>query len=139
ETYLPTIEVDAQRKELDFTTKDGNSIHVALQLLDISGSDKFAPMTTSYFKRAHGMVIVYDVTNEQSFEHADLWLRECLRFSSTKFQQHIAVFANKTDLTQERTVTGEAGTEFAQENKITLHEVSAKNGQGIEEGFESVI
>jgi len=67
----PTIGVDFKSKMIDL---DGNKIK--LTVWDTAGQERFRTLTASYYRGAHGVILVYDVNNRDSFEHITMWLNE---------------------------------------------------------------
>ena len=69
---------------------------VKLQIWDTAGQERFRTITTAYYRAADGIIMVYDVTNEESFRHMDAWLTEVNRYVSEKTCKLIV--GNKVDL-----------------------------------------
>ncbi len=66
--YFSTIGVDFQLKSLQFTQNDGRSANVKMQIWDTAGQERFRPIVTSYYRGANAVILVYDITNRESFE-----------------------------------------------------------------------
>jgi len=91
---------------------DGKQIK--LQIWDTAGQESFRSITRSYYRGAHGALLVYDITRRETFNHLKGWLAE-VREHSTK-DMVIMLIGNKNDLEHKRAVTYEEGRKFAEEN-----------------------
>ncbi|XP_049849513.1 ras-related protein Rab-1B-like [Schistocerca gregaria] len=128
ENYISTIGVDFKIKTLEV---DGKI--VKLQIWDTAGQERFRTITSSYYRSAHGIIIVYDITNQDSFSNIRHWLAETDRCASKGISKLIV--GNKSDLTTRRVVTQEAGKEFADQLGIPFIETSARESVNIETSF----
>lgn len=123
----------------DFITKtylmpDGQ--YVRIQLWDTAGQERFMTVTKAYYRSAHGAIIVYDVSNEVSFQRAEIWLKE-LHLHSFNDDLICLLIGNKIDLISSRKVSYEEGKEFARENELYFIETSANTNQNVLYAFES--
>lgn len=96
--YLPTLGVDVQHKIITVAQK-----RVKLLLWDTAGSESFRSLTRSYYRAVSGILLIYDITNEKSFEDLEFWMQECLRNSNPTVS--IFLLGNKCDREAERRVT----------------------------------
>ncbi|KAH9549006.1 hypothetical protein CY35_11G118000 [Sphagnum magellanicum] len=104
----PTIGVDFKLKMVNKGEK-----RVKLTLWDTAGQERFRTLTSSYYRGAQGIVLVYDVTRRQTFTSlSDVWLKEIERYS-TKEDCIKMLVGNKLDLESERVVTKKEGVDFA--------------------------
>ena len=126
--YDPTIE-NCYRKTL---TVDGKIC--VLDILDTAGQEEYASMLDQYFRNGHGFLIVYSVTDRNSFESIKNYRSKILRVKE-KESFPIVYVANKVDLVKDRDVTEKEGKEAATESGVKYIETSAKNKQNIEEAF----
>ena len=133
ENYQCTINVDFKIKTITFSS----SIAAELKIWDTCGQERFKSLTSGYFKEAHGIVLVFDVSNLDSFKNLSFWLKEIKNNSNSNIKPEIILVANKIDL-KDRKVTNETGKEFANKNKIMYVETSAKNGLNIDSQFEKL-
>ena len=133
ENYQCTINVDFKIKTITFSS----SIAAELKIWDTCGQERFKSLTSKYFKDAHGVVLVFDVSDLSTFKNLPFWLKEIKNKSNSKIQPEIILVANKIDL-KDRKVTNETGKEFANKNKIMYVETSAKNGLNIDSPFEKL-
>ena len=120
ESYAPTIGADFRAKTVDL---DGKVIKETIQ--DSSGQEKFKSVVTTYFKDAHIFVLVFDVTNLDSFENLRKWHQEVQNRASAGIK--LLVVGNKIDLEDKRTVPYDTAMKYAEEIGAGYLEVSAKN------------
>jgi len=110
--FYNTIGVDYVRRRLAQKVKyvecDGQK--VKLQIWDTAGQDRFKTITSSYYRGAHGIVIVYDVTDRDSFEAVKNWIGEIDKYSDEKVFKFLV--GNKCDLADRRQVSTEEGRKY---------------------------
>ncbi|KAI0344988.1 ras-domain-containing protein [Trametopsis cervina] len=128
DSYLSTIGVDFKIRTVDL---DGKT--VKLQIWDTAGQERFRTIAAAYYRGAHGIIVVYDVTDGESYEHIKSWLTEIDRYATEGV--HKLIVGNKADLEERRVVQHEAAAEFAAQLNIPLLETSAKTSTGVEEAF----
>jgi small GTP-binding protein len=126
--FLSTIGVDFKVKEISVDSK-----RVKLQIWDSAGQERFRNITSSYYRNSSGIIIVYDVTNMDSFEKVVDWIQEVRRYVPTV---PLIIVGNKSDLVEERQVSTENGEELAQRQGLIFLETSAKTNTNIEAAFE---
>jgi small GTP-binding protein len=115
-------------------TIEGKPVKLVMQ--DTAGQERFRTLTSSYYRKANAIVIVYDITNKESFDDLSGFIKEGNRYSerSEKF-----IVANKKDLDgTARVIPREHGESLAAEHQLPFFEVSAKTGEGVEQLFETV-
>jgi Ras-related protein Rab-1A len=110
---------------------DGKTIK--LQIWDTAGQERFRTITSSYYRGAHGIIVVYDTTDSETFEHVKTWLHEIDRYASENVNKLLV--GNKSDLTTKRQVDTDAAKEFAGQVNIPFLETSAKNATNVEDAF----
>lgn len=128
ESYISTIGVDFKIRTIDL---DGKTIK--LQIWDTAGQERFRTITSSYYRGAHGIIIVYDVTDLDSFQNVKQWLHEIDRYASENVNKLLV--GNKADLADKRTVQEGDAREFANELSIQFLETSAKEATNVENAF----
>ncbi|EPR60203.1 small GTP binding protein rab1a, putative [Toxoplasma gondii ME49] len=128
ESYISTIGVDFKIRTIDL---DGKT--VKLQIWDTAGQERFRTITSSYYRGAHGIIIVYDVTDRESFNNVKNWMMEIDKYAMEGVSKLLV--GNKCDLTSKRTVTYEEGKEFADSCNMRFIETSAKNAHNVEQAF----
>ena len=106
ESFLPTIGVDFKIRTFEMNGKT-----VKLQIWDTAGQERFKTITSSYYKGAQGIILVYDITDRQSFKDVENWLAEVEKHASENVIKLLV--GNKCDLESARAVTFEEGKEFA--------------------------
>ena len=131
--HMATIGLDYRLK----TMKLKNGKNIKLQIWDTAGQDRFRAITKNYYKGSHGIILIYDVTNLQTFENVKNWVNQIREEASTKVVIYIA--ANKIDMETERKVTKQEGESLAQELGFPFMETSAKSGININETFEDLV
>uniref|UniRef100_A0A0D3HEC1 Uncharacterized protein n=1 Tax=Oryza barthii TaxID=65489 RepID=A0A0D3HEC1_9ORYZ len=103
-----------------------------------AGQERFRTITSSYYRGAQGIILVYDVTKRESFTNlAEVWSKEIESHSSNKDCIKMLV-GNKIDKEDERTVTREEGLAFAEESGCLFLESSAKTRDNVEKCFEEL-
>lgn len=116
---------------------------IKLQLWDTAGQERFRSITKSYFRNAHAICLVFDVTKQDSFDKLiSYWLHDMLLKHEPDALEKmiICVVGNKTDLEDERQVNREEVEKVLKENKIKNYfETSAKEDTYITECFETLI
>ena len=113
-----------------------NNQEIKLKIWDTAGQERFRNITTQYYKGADGIVLVYDVTDEASYDKIRDWMEQIL--SNTQQDEiGLVLLGNKCDM-EPRNVTEEMGKKMAEELKVSYFETSALTGQGIKEAFEQL-
>ena len=131
DVYLSTIGFDYKYKFI--TLEDGKKIK--LQIWDTAGQERFRTIGKGYYKGAHGIILIYDVTSQKSFDSIKTWLNEIKSEASNK----VCVFlvANKIDI-EERLISREDGEEIAKNNNLEFYESSAKDNINVSEVFQDL-
>ena len=132
ENYQATIGLDFQSKNVTIHDQD-----VRLILYDTAGQEKFRSLIPMYIREAQIILLIYDISDRESFDSIPKWLREIMDVKNS--EAVFALIGNKIDLENERKVTFEEGQKFANANNFIFHEVSAKTGQNFETLFETKI
>jgi Ras-related protein Rab-1A len=128
ESYISTIGVDFRFRTVKIDKKT-----VKLQIWDTAGQERFRTITSAYYRGADGIIMVYDVTSMESFEHVNDWLKEVNRYAAEGTVKLLV--GNKSDRTADKVVTEEQAKEFADELGIAFLETSAKSAKNVEEAF----
>jgi len=128
ESYISTIGVDFKIRTIELEGKT-----IKLQIWDTAGQERFRTITSSYYRGAHGIIIVYDVTDEESFVNVKQWLSEIDRYASENV--HRLLVGNKSDMTTKKVVDYTRAKEFADQLGIAFLETSAKNATNVEQAF----
>lgn len=128
ESYISTIGVDFKIRTLEL---DGKTIK--LQIWDTAGQERFRTITSSYYRGAHGIIIVYDVTDMESFNNVKSWLSEIDKYAADSVNKLLV--GNKCDLVAKKVVDTAMAKEFADSKGIPFLETSAKNSTNVEDAF----
>jgi Ras-related protein Rab-1A len=140
-SHIATIGVDFAQKSI--TVDDQR---VELVIWDLAGQDGYGKIRAHYYQGASALILVYDITNRESFDNASAWLAES--YKHTEEIPPTAILANKVDLrslgTGAEVVTTQEGITFAEQLsekldvKTIFFETSAKTGENIQYAFENL-
>eukprot|EP00768_Dysnectes_brevis_P001590 gnl/Dysnectes_brevis/1424_a1613_3664.p1 GENE.gnl/Dysnectes_brevis/1424_a1613_3664~~gnl/Dysnectes_brevis/1424_a1613_3664.p1 ORF type:complete len:217 (-),score=45.73 gnl/Dysnectes_brevis/1424_a1613_3664:115-720(-) len=131
ESYITTIGVDFKIRTVNI---DGKSIK--LQIWDTAGQERFKTITTTYYRGAHGVVLVYDITDDSTFKNIPQWLGDVEKFASAKIKTLLV--GNKLDREDQRQVDHSTGKAFADQCECPFIETSAKDAANVDEAFMSM-
>ena len=131
DTNIATLGVDYMDKTVDY-----NNLKVFLQIWDTSGEEKFRSITRNFYRNADGLLVVFDLTCKESFNHVKNWINEA---KEHKNDIKTILVGNKLDLEDEREVDKETALKFAGKNNLKYLETSAKNGKNINNSFKEMI
>ncbi|KAF3850150.1 hypothetical protein F7725_019869 [Dissostichus mawsoni] len=120
-TFISTIGIDFKIKTVELQGKK-----IKLQIWDTAGQERFHTITTSYYRGAMGIMLVYDITNAKSFENISKWLR------NIDEDVERMLLGNKCDMEDKRVVPKAKGS---REHGIRFFETSAKANVSIEKAF----
>merc|ERR1711920_154862 len=93
---------------------------VKLQIWDTAGQERFRTITSSYYRGAHGIIVVYDVTDKESFNNVKHWMQEI----------------DKYDLSSKKVVSYDEAKELSDSLGVQFMETSAKNAHNVEQAFQ---
>ena len=111
-----------------------NGKKVKLQIWDTAGQERFKNITASYYRGGNGVLVVYDITERESFENLNSWLIEIEKNANKNIYK--LLIGNKCDLEDKRKVTYQEGKDFAESNGMKFIETSAKTASKVQEAFE---
>ena len=129
--YMPTLGIDFFSQNLFYEDKT-----IRLILWDTAGEERFRSLIPSYLKNADCIIIVFDITNKDSFNSLNKWLADSKNNASEGTIYIIC--GNKSDLKEKRTVNENEIDEYIKKNELIYVECSAKNGEGIKDLFNTV-
>ena len=132
ENYITTIGLDYKLKYVKLDS--GKTVKV--QLWDTAGQDKYRTIAKNYFKGSHGILLLYDITKQSSYDNIREWIHDIKEEVSEK--AIIFLIGNKIDMTDKRKISKEKGEELAEEYKIPFFEASAKTGENVDEVFKAL-
>jgi Ras-related protein Rab-1A len=131
DSYISTIGVDFRFRTVKIEKKT-----VKLQIWDTAGQERFRTITSAYYRGADGIIMVYDVTSQESFGHVNDWLSEVNRYASEGTSK--LLIGNKSDRT-DKAVSSEEAKAFAQALGIPFLETSAKSASNVEVRAQATI
>jgi Ras-related protein Rab-1A len=126
DSFISTIGVDFRFRTVTIENKV-----VKLQIWDTAGQERFHTITSAYYRGADGIIIVYDVTSPESFDHVEEWLTEVDRYANKNTSK--LLIGNKADL--EKRVDYETALRFSEALGIPFLETSAKTSTNVEAAF----
>ena len=133
ESPLPTIAIEFATKIIKI--KEGG--YVKAQIWDTAGQEKFHNIIISYFRGSSGILLLYDITNKESFKNISKWIK--INETSTSMENIKVLVGNKCDLDDNRVVSEEEGKRLAKDYDMIFFEASAKTGKNINEIFYSLV
>jgi Ras-related protein Rab-1A len=129
--FVPTIGVDFKVR----TLKINNNL-IKFQIWDTAGQERFKNITANYYRGAHGILVLYDITDIDSFKNLNNWLMEIEKNANSNIVK--ILIGNKSDLSNMRKVSFQEGEDFAEEHGMKFIETSAKNRDNVLEAFEEL-
>ena len=129
DNFMPTIGVDFKIRTLDSDDKV-----CKLQIWDTAGQERFKTITSSYYKGAHGIIVIYDITDRDSFNSVHTWMSEVEKYTNDNITRILV--GNKTDLEEKRAVSFEEGQEMANHYCVRFLETSAKECKNVDQAFQ---
>ena len=132
--YLSTIGIDSKIKKV----KLKNNEEIKVKISDTAGQERFKSIASNYMKKANGILLVYDITNQKSFMDIDKWFSEINGEENIK---PIVLIGNKSDMNEEREVSIEDGQNLAKKygENVHFYETSCKTGDKIEEAIMDLV
>ena len=131
DTFVPTIGVDFKIKTFEIDSKK-----IKMQIWDTAGQERFKNIIASYYRGAHGILLLYDVTDKDSFKNLSNWLIEIEKNASKNVLR--LLIGNKCDLEEKRVIRFNQGKEFADTYGLKFIETSAKKNLNVNEAFETL-
>eukprot|EP01103_Thecamoeba_quadrilineata_P009452 TRINITY_DN19212_c0_g1_i1.p1 TRINITY_DN19212_c0_g1~~TRINITY_DN19212_c0_g1_i1.p1 ORF type:complete len:201 (+),score=24.61 TRINITY_DN19212_c0_g1_i1:57-659(+) len=128
EAYSCTLSVDFKIRTIQIDGK-----RIKLQIWDTSGQERFRSITSSYYRGALGVIVVYDVTNQETFDNVKVWFQEIEKSVNPNVSK--LLIGNKCDLDAERAVSEADAREYAKSTQIPFMETSAKTAANVEQAF----
>ena len=128
--YLTTVGIDYQSKIIRYHNRD-----IEMQIWDSAGQEKYRAISKQYYKKANGIILLYDVTSRESYLGIKQWIKDINNMTTMK--PFLILVGNKIDL--ERKVAYQEGEELATKYGALFFETSAATGQGIEEMFQALV
>lgn len=131
-SFITTIGIDFKIRTIEMDGK-----RVKLQIWDTAGQERFRTITTAYYRGAMGIILVYDVTDESSFNNIRNWIRNIEQHASDNVNKILV--GNKADMDEsKRAVSHERGQALANEYNLNFFETSAKTNMNVEKVFFTI-
>uniref|UniRef100_A0A8C7Y477 RAB26, member RAS onco family n=1 Tax=Oryzias sinensis TaxID=183150 RepID=A0A8C7Y477_9TELE len=113
-----------------------STVGIDFRIWDTAGQERFRSVTHAYYRDAHALLLLYDVTNKSSFDNIQSWLTEIHEYA----QQDVVLMllGNKADSAHDRVVKREDGERLAKEFGVPFMETSARSGLNVELAFTAV-
>ena len=134
EEHLITTNCDKFQK--DFQTKNGETIKI--EIWDTAGNERFRAVNKIFMKNSKIAIIVYDITNEDSFKNLNYWYEQVIK-DNNKDEMVFAIAGNKSDLYEEQKVTSDEGQNFAKSINAIFGEISAMDHESVENFFVQIV
>mmetsp|Transcript_32618 Transcript_32618/g.79359 ORF Transcript_32618/g.79359 Transcript_32618/m.79359 type:complete len:215 (-) Transcript_32618:552-1196(-) len=132
-SFKVTVGIDFKVKEFNV---DGKSVKV--QIWDTAGQERFRSVATNYYRKAAGVVLVYDVNNYESFQNLSTWMELLDQHTDEGIVK--IIIGNKLDMSDgKRAVSTEMGQAFAKKHNVKFLETSAKTGKDVEKAMVGLI
>ena len=131
EEHIATIGVEYKDK---FIVKDNYNIR--LQIWDTAGQERFHSITKNIYRNANGVLFVYDITNQESFNNIKNWIKDLQNVGN---DIKGVIIGNKLDLEQKRDVSKEDLEQIGKKNQMPFLETSAKQNINVNEGFDLLV
>ena len=129
DNFVPINGVDFRLKKLEIDKKK-----IKMQIWDNQGQERFKTVLPSYYRGVHGILLVYDVTEKDSFNNLNFWLMEIEKNANKNVLK--VLIGNKTDLEGKRVISYNQGKEFADMHGLKFVETSVKKNKNVREAFE---
>uniref|UniRef100_A0A6B2LLT0 Uncharacterized protein n=1 Tax=Arcella intermedia TaxID=1963864 RepID=A0A6B2LLT0_9EUKA len=128
DNFIATLGVDFKIRTITIGDKK-----VRLQVWDTAGQERFRTITQAYYRGAHGVILVYDITDRETFSNIGRWLEDTSNYAPDYALKMLV--GNKADLLEERVVTTKEGADYARLKNLVFMEASAKTCENIDKMF----
>ena len=130
--YFSTYGIDAKFKNV----KLDNGCEIKFKIFDTAGQERFKSISTNYIKKANGILLMYDISDKNSFNNIGNWMVTIKENAGSKMS--ILLIATKCDLKNERVISKEDGENLAKEYGIHFYETSSKDNINIQKAFYDI-
>ena len=127
-SYMSTVGFD-----LKFKTIKINNEEIKVMIFDTAGQERFRSLASNYIRKANGILLVYDISDKNTFLNIENWMTNIKEESSDTIP--IILIGNKCDLDEQRKIQKEEGEQFANNNNLKFFETSCKDGDNVENCF----
>jgi Ras-related protein Rab-21 len=124
--------------EKHVTVDDDDKREAQLSIWDTAGQERFHSLGPIYYRDAKGAILVYDITDESTFDRVKSWTKELRKMVGDNTKICITIVGNKIDLERRRVVSQQSASKYAESVGATFFEVSAKTGRGVANVFEEL-
>ena len=131
EYSISTIGIDLQSKFYKFDNE-----LVKINFIDTAGQEKFDSISNNYLRNVNGVLLVYDITNYDTFKKIDYWNNQIKNYNKNKYS--IVLIGNKIDLNNQRVVNFNDGKNLSKRINCKFFETSARNNINVDEVFETI-
>lgn len=130
--FVSTVGIDFKVK-----TVFQNNKRIKLQIWDTAGQERYRTITTAYYRGAMGFLLIYDISNQDSFKAVQDWATQIKTYSWDNAQ--VILVGNKCDLEDDRLVPTEDGQRLAEDLGFQFFEASAKDNINVKQVFEQLV
>ncbi|XP_053264154.1 ras-related protein Rab-3C isoform X1 [Podarcis raffonei] len=130
--FVSTVGIDFKVK-----TVFKNEKRIKLQIWDTAGQERYRTITTAYYRGAMGFILMYDITNEESFNAVQDWSTQIKTYSWDNAQ--VILVGNKCDMEEERVISTDRGKHLAEQLGFEFFETSAKDNVNVKQTFERLV
>ena len=131
--YLATVGLDNFTKD---ETIDGKNVRI--KIWDTAGQERYKALTKGFFRNAQGIMIVYDVTNQETYENVKFWIESIKTNIGAELDNiPIIIIGNKID--SDREVNKDTASKFCEEKNYPYYETSAKTGENIDTTIRDLV
>ena len=130
--YIATLGLDFKQKKIQL--KSGENVR--LRIFDTAGQERFKSISINFIKKANGILLLYDITNKNSFQSVNMWMESIKEAAGGKIS--VILIGNKCDLENERAISKKEGEEKAKQFGLPFFETSCKEGTNINNVFEKL-
>ena len=131
ESYMTTSGIDLKSKDIEIKNKN-----IRIQIWDTAGQEKYRAITRNLFLKVLGVLIIYDITNEKSYNNLKTWVQLIREDCGSHMQ--IIIVGNKCDLDSERKINQEEVLKYARKEKIEYIETSCKTGENVQKAVKTI-
>ncbi|PSN33467.1 Ras-related protein Rab-27A [Blattella germanica] len=135
--FISTVGIDFREKRLVYKSQ-GRSQRVHLQLWDTAGQERYRSLTTAFYRDAMGFLLLFDLTNEQSFLEIRNWLDQ-LRTHAYCEDPDVVLCGNKCDLEDRRIISEQRAKETAEKYGMLYLETSAMTGHNVSRAVDMLL
>ncbi|XP_065833494.1 ras-related protein Rab-15-like [Oscarella lobularis] len=130
-THVATIGIDFKLKTIELGGK-----RIRIQIWDTAGQERFETLTSQYYRRAQGILLLYDISSDKSFKNVRKWISNISEYAESNVK--MVLVGNKCDIDAGRQVTAKQGQQLASEYGVKFLECSAVKNLNVTEAFRKL-